>query len=185
MKKYLSLLCALSALSFLPACGEQNSEKTESEIEYIKYETDDLAFEMPSDWKLDQNTSDSSESFWFEKSEERFWVNLYANDYTRKYCKKLRTDEAKEEWENLKNSVKENDPEDYESSYKFCEITDDFVKNGQAYIIVTNTQSDTQSVHFYAQGVIGSIEYIDGEEMKTVEELIDSIVFYNTPESSE
>lgn len=47
MKKYLSLLCVLSALPFLPACGEKNSEKTESEIEYIKYETDDLAFEMP------------------------------------------------------------------------------------------------------------------------------------------
>lgn len=185
MKKYLSLLCVLSALSFLPACGEKNSEKTESKIEYIKYETDDLAFEMPSDWKLDKNTSNSSDSFWFEKSEESFLVRLYSDDYTRKYCKKLRTDEAKEEWEDLKNIVKEDDPEYYESTYKFCEITDDFVKNGQAYIIVTNTQSNTQSVHFYAQGVTGSIEYIDGEEMKTVEKLIDSIIFYSTPESSD
>lgn len=77
---------------------------------------------------------------------------------------KLTTAELKEKWE---KDAKSNE-----------EITSTFVKNGQAYILVTDSVNNSKYIEFQSDGLNGRISFYSAEDEEIVMKMIESIEFY-------
>ena len=183
MKKLLAMFCALMMLTSFASCGgtsQNNSELSDSisEIENVKYETDYFSFEYPSNWEIEKDSSSygTMESLSIHSDN----VDVLFNYSISKFSKKLTTNELRKEWEEDASSLKDDAKYHslYEGKYKNYEITDDFVKNGQAYILVTNSVNNSKYIKFQADGLSGNISlYSDGAE-EAVMTILETLEFY-------
>lgn len=175
MKKYIAMLCSLIMLMAFTSCGDTPQKSSEqsssiSEIENLKYETDYFSFEYPSNWEIEKGDSN---------------LRIISDDFTISFSyfywdgyKKLKTDELKEKWKKNAELMKEEDADLYKEQYENCEITDDFVKNGQAYIVITDNVNHYKKIEFYADKLHGTISlYSDGAE-EAIMSILETIEFY-------
>ena len=61
--------------------------------------------------------------------------------------------------------------------YQGVEVADSFVKNGQAYIVLSNPDSDNRRIQFKGESISGKFRYNVSDE-QIVLDIIDTIAFY-------
>lgn len=185
MKKLLSTICALMLMTSFVSCGDSQKSSSEpsssvSKIEYVKYETDYLSFEHPSNWDIEKSSSSSG-------SMDSLTINadgcliLFNYSISDLLYEKLTTAELKEKWEEEAESLKNESDEDYEFLYKERyenkEITKDFVKNGQAYILVTDNVNTSEYIEFQGNGINGHINFYSDDAEDKIMSILDTIQF--------
>lgn len=181
MKKYLAMFLTLMMMFSLASCGNTPSDNV-SEIEYMKYETDYLSFECPSNWEIEKSSSSSGmmDSLTIHSDGSLIFFDYSISDLV---YEKLTTAELKEKWEKQAESLKNESEYDEDSEYLYKEryenkeITKDFVKNGQAYILVTDNVDNSKYIEFQADGLNGHISLYSDEAEEAIMSILDTMQF--------
>lgn len=188
------LFTTLAILSFMVACVSCSSDEKQSEqgmnnissvdseslIELDStWECDYFKMGINSKWNIDDSISDRYSTSTIEwEDEERFHV-IFISFTNSSLYKKLTQSESIDEWEKLKYGML-NDSDSDEMTKEWYEtrsVSDSFVKNGQAYIIIDIKDLDSKEIEFYSDSLHGTIRYYSDDE-EIIMNMIDTIEFY-------
>lgn len=184
MKKYLSILCALAMLSGMVGCSSSKDESkknstniTSKEIDYTTldetWECDYLKLSINSNWESKHDIIGDIVCEMFYTSDKATAPSIYLYINHSDLWKKKTESESIDYWNQLKElAINDSDSELEDEN---SEITSSFVKNGQAYIIVSEGNG-LESVYFYANEIIGHFQFYKEQE-SLVLEMIDTIEF--------
>ena len=191
MKKALSIIAGMSMLLSLVSCSEAAEKPSaESQVETVDYTTLDSSWECDyfkigtnSHWEADDSLiGDLTLANWYWADKDNYHSIYFSISHADLY-KKLTQDDAKTEWEQLKDSFMTDDDfkndKDTLERYDGYFVERTFVKNGQAYLIIAK-EGDTDAqkrIEFYADSLHGTLSYYQLDE-QIVLDMIDSIVFY-------
>ncbi len=156
MKKYLSIFFTLMIIILTTSCSSNKLDTT--------WECDYLKIAKCSKWEEESEIDGNHVDIKWELDDESInTISLYLG---KSISGKESQSDLQEFYERLN--------EKYEGEY---EIFDNFVKNGQAYVITGSKDSARRTVHFSAEKVEGDI-YYSAEDEELVMKMIDSIEFY-------
>lgn len=184
MKKYLSILCILVMLSGMAGCSLSKNESkknstnmTSEETDYVTldsiWECDYLKLSVNSNWESKHDIIGDIVCEMFYTSDKATAPSIYLYINHSDLWKKKTESESIDYWNQLKELAI--DDGDSELEDENSEITSSFVKNGQAYIIVSEGNG-FESVYFYANEIIGHFQFYKEQE-SLVLEMIDTIEF--------
>lgn len=176
MKKVISVLLCMLIPVFTYSCSEKTQSKDtpkESEIDYntldSSWECDYLKIATNSNWnERDSIDGDTTSVIWDSNGASPIILIL---SYSPLF-KKMTQSELINQYKNIKSS----DNDILQRNYV---IEDTFVKNGQAYIVLSSEpENGFKDVEFQAEHISGKISFLESRE-DVIMEMIESIVFYD------
>ncbi|PWJ13969.1 hypothetical protein [Ruminococcus flavefaciens] len=176
MKKLISIPISLLML-FSCSCSSKPQKEKELDFKTLdaSWECDYLKISTNSNWQEnDHINGDLTMASWIWGSEDDMHFIDFSINHDPSYDK-LSQAEITEHWESFKEYALTDDA--LKSSYEGYFVEDSFVKNGQAYLITADGNSDNKRIEFYTDSLHGTISFhsIDND---VVMSMIDTIVFY-------
>lgn len=176
MKKLISI--PISLLMII-SCSCSSNSKKEKEPDYktldSSWECDYLKISTNSNWQEHDYINDNitNASWQWDVDDDTHYIDL--DLYYDSVWDKLSQNELVKHWEDYKEYALADDT--LKSFFEGYYVEDSFVKNGQAYLIVANENSDVKKIEFYTDNIHGTFRY-HVPDNEIVLNMVDSIVFY-------
>lgn len=182
MKKLISIPISLLMLF---SCSCSSKPQKEKELDYktldSSWECDYLKFDVNSNWEhRDSLSGDSTFANWNWADEDDYHSISFSISHSSMFHKLSQT-EMISDFEESKSLILNDDEFKNDNTmleeYQGVEVTDSFVKNGQAYIVLSKPDSDNRRIQFKGESISGKFRYNVSDE-QIVLDIIDTIAFY-------
>ena len=182
MKKLISIPISLLML-FSCSCSSKPQKEKEPDFRTLDttWECDYLKFNVNSNWEhSDSLSGDSTFANWNWTDQNDFHSISFSISHSSMFHKLSQT-EMISDYEETKSSILNDDEFKNDNimleEYQGVEVADSFVKNGQAYIVLSNPDSDNRRIQFKGESISGKFRYNVSDE-QIVLDIIDTIAFY-------
>ena len=182
MKKLLSIpICLLLLVNC--SCSSKGKKEKEPDFKTLdaSWECDYLKLNVNSNWEQNDSLSgDSTFASWNWTDANDYHSISFSVSHNSMYHK-LTQSELISSFEESKSFFLNDDEFKNDKimleAYEDVEVSDSFVKNGQAYIVLEKTDNDYHKIKFEGESITGDFRYNISDE-QIVLDIIDTLVFY-------